>query len=145
MKPPSEALMELAARVRRLEDSATAVKERNEAALQERRRELETAIDHEVEELKKTTSEAKEAALSWWSETKGAIERQITAMRSDFEQRQTEHAQKNAERAATNADEDAALAVTLASYCLDAAEWATVRAELARAEAEKLATRSLKP
>ena len=142
MKSLSESLMDLAARVKRLEDSAAAVKERNEAALQQRREELETAIDHEVEEFKRTTAEAKEAARSWWSETKGAIEGQIAAMRADFEKRQAERVQKNAERTAQSAEEDAVVATTLAAYCLDAAEWAAVRAELARGEADKLAKTS---
>ncbi|OBG99818.1 MULTISPECIES: hypothetical protein [unclassified Mycobacterium] len=134
--------MDLAARVKRLEDSAVAVKERNEAALVQRRRELETAIEHEVEELKKTTGEAEDAARGWWSDTKGAIERQIAAMRADFEKRKADFEHKNAERAAASAEEDAAVAANLASYCVDAAEWAAVRAELARAEAEKQSVRS---
>src|SRR5271166_3650945 len=142
MKSLSESLLDLAARVKRLEDSAAAVRDRNAAALQARRRELESTIDHEVEELNMTSAEAKEAARSWWSDTKVAIERQIAAMRGDFDRRQAEFTQKNAERAAQNAEEDAVVASTLASYCLDAAEWAAVRAELARGEANELAIRS---
>jgi hypothetical protein len=142
MKLLSESLLDLPARVKRLEDSAAAVMERNEAALQERRTELEATIDREVEELEKTTAEAAEAARSWWSDTKGAIERQIAAMRADFEKRQAELAQKNADRAAAGAEEDAVVAINLASYCLDAAEWAAVRAELARGEADELTVRS---
>jgi len=59
------------------------VREQNRAALQARREELETVIDREVKEFEKTTVEAKEAAWGWWSDTKGAIERQIAAMRAD--------------------------------------------------------------
>jgi len=142
MKPLSESLMDLAARVKRLEASAAAVQERNQAALQKRRQELDTAIDREVKELDRTTAEAKEAARSWWSDTKGSIERQITAMRADFQKRQAEHKQQDAEWAAQSAEEDAAVAVSLASYCVDAAEWAVVRAELAGGEADQLAIRS---
>lgn len=139
MKPLSEALMELATRVKGLEDSARAVKDRNEAELQQRSQELETAIEHEVEQFKKTTAEVETAARSWWFDTKSAIERQVAAMRAEFEKRQAEFAHKNAERAAANAEEDAVAAINLASYCVDAAEWAAVRAELARGEAENLA------
>ncbi len=53
MKPLSESLMDLAARVKRLEDSAAAVREQNRAALQARREELETVIDREVKELRR--------------------------------------------------------------------------------------------
>jgi hypothetical protein len=142
MKPLSESLMDLAARVKRLEDSAAAVQEHNQTALHKRREELDAAIDREVKELERTTAEAKEAARSWWSDTKGSIERQITAMRADFQKRQAEHKQQNAEWAAQSAEEDAAVAATLAGYCVDAAEWAVVRAELARGEVDQLAARS---
>lgn len=142
MKPLSESLMDLAARVLRLEDSAAAAQGRNQAALQKRREELDAAIDREVKELERTTAEAKQAARSWWSDIKGAIERQITAMRADLQKRQAEHKQLNAEWAPQSAEEDSAVAVTLAGYCVDAAEWAVVRAELARGEADELAIRS---
>ncbi|MEE6134885.1 hypothetical protein SKC41_00885 [Mycobacterium sp. 050128] len=139
----SESLMDLAARVKTLEDSAAAVRDENRAALQARREELETVIDREVKEIEKTTAEAKQAARAWWSDTKGAIERQIAAMRADFEKRHAELEQKSVERAAENAEDDAVAAVTLAGYCLDAAEWAVVRAEQTRGEADELAaTRS---
>ncbi len=142
MKPLSQSLTDLAARVKQLEDSAVAVQERNQGALQKRREELDAAIDRQVKESDDTAAEAKEAARSWWSDTKGSIERQIAAMRADFEERQAEHAQHNAEGAAQAAEEDAAVAANLATYCVDAAEWAVVRAELARGEAEQLAARS---
>ena len=45
MKPLSEALMDLAARVKRLEDSAVTVREQKSAALQARREQAEGAID----------------------------------------------------------------------------------------------------
>ena len=116
---------------------------RTEPRCQARREELETVIDREVKEFEKTTAEAKEAARGWWSDTKGAIERQIAAMRAEFEKRHAELEQKSVERAAESAEDDAVAAVTLAGYCLDAAEWAVVRAEQTRGEADELAaTRS---
>ena len=142
MKTLSESLMDLAGRVKKLEDSAAAVQEKNGAALQARREELETAIEREKGDLEQATSQAKEGARSWWSDTKGSIERQIAEMRTDIEHWQAERTEKNAERAAENAEEDAVVAVTLATYCLDAAEWAPVRAELARGEADELAGKS---
>jgi hypothetical protein len=142
MKSLSESLMDLAARVKQLEDSAAAVQQHNRAALQKRHEELDAAIDRDVQEFDETTAEAKEATRSWWSDTKRSIERQIAAMRVDFENRRAEHQQHNAQGAAQAAEEDAALAVTLATYCVDAAEWAVVRAEVARGEADQLAVRS---
>jgi len=138
MQRLSDSLMDLAGRVKRLEDSAAAVREKNRAALQARRDELETAIEREVDELHEATTQAKGAARTWWSDTRTSIERQISQMRADFEKWQAEMKEKNAERAAKDAEEDAAMAVNLAAYCLDAAEWAVVRAELARGEADRL-------
>jgi hypothetical protein len=142
MKPLSESLTDLAARVKRVEDSAAAVREKNRAALQARREELDAVIEREANEFEKTMTEAREAAQTWWSDTKNAIERQIAAMRTDFQKRQAELKEKNAERAARDAEADAVAAITLAAYGLDAAEWAVVRAELARGEADELAMRS---
>ena len=142
MKSLSESLMDLAARVKQLADSAAAVQQSNRAALQKRHEELDAAIHRDVQGFDETTARAKEAARSWGSDTTGSIQRQIAAMRADFEKRRAEHQQHNAQGAAQAAEEAAALAVTLATYCVDAAEWAVVRAELARVEADQLAVRS---
>jgi hypothetical protein len=139
MKKLSESLMDLAGRVKGLEASATAVQEKNRAALQARREQLETAIEREKRDIEEATAEAKEEARSWWSDTKASIERQVAEMRGDFEKWQAGLKEKNAEQAAKDAEDDAVVAVTLATYCLDAAEWAVVRAELARGQADELA------
>ena len=66
MKPLSEALMDLAARVNRLEDSAATVREQKSAALQAHREQAEAAIDWEVKEVEQTAADAGSAAQSWW-------------------------------------------------------------------------------
>ena len=141
MKPLSESLMDLAARVKRLEDSAAAVREKNRGALQARGDQLDAAIDRQQEDFEKKTAQAKESARDWWSGTRAAIERQNAAMRADFKKRQAELERKSVERAADEAEDDAVVAVTLATYCLDVAEWAVVQAELARGAADECATR----
>jgi hypothetical protein len=138
----SEAVMDLAGRIKRVEESAAAMQQKNRAALQERREELEAAIEHEKTELEAAATQAKEAARSWWLDTKRSIEGQITEMRADFEKWQAAKKEKNAERAADAAEDDAKVAVSLAAYCLDAAEWAVVRAQLARGEADQVAAKS---
>ncbi|WP_374021366.1 hypothetical protein [Mycobacterium sp. HNNTM2301] len=142
MKKLSESLLDLAGRVKKVEDSATAVQENNREKLRARRNELEAAIEQEKIELEAAATLAKEDARSWWSDTKSSIEHQINQMRADFEKWQGDMKEKSAERAAENAEDDAVVAVNLAAYCLDAAEWAVVRAELARGEADQLAARS---
>jgi chromosome segregation ATPase len=134
MRNLSDALIDLAGRVKRVEDSAAAVQERNRAALQSRREELETAIEESKIELEAAATQAKDATRGWWSETTRSIQ-------ADFAEWQAETKKKNAERDAGDAEDDeddAVVAVRLAAYCLDAAEWAVVRAELARGEADQL-------
>jgi hypothetical protein len=128
----SDALIDLAGRVKRVEDSAAAVQEKNRAALQSRREELEAAIEQSKIGLEAAATQAKDATRGWWSETTSSIQ-------ADFAEWQAEIKEKNAERAAEDAEDDAMVAVSLAAYCLDAAEWAVVRAELARGEADQLA------
>ena len=128
MRNLSEALIDLAGRVKRVEDSAEAVQERNRAALRSRREELEAAIEQSKLDL---ATQAKDATRSWWSETTSSIQ-------ADFAEWQAEIKEKNAERVVEDAEDDAVVAVSLAAYCLDAAEWAVVRAELARGEADQL-------
>ncbi len=56
MKLLSESLRDLATRVKQLDESASAVQERNRAALQKRREKLDAAIDREIQEFDKTTA-----------------------------------------------------------------------------------------
>ena len=141
MQKLSVALLDLASRVKRVEDSAAAVEAKNRDKLEARREELEAAIDDSHIELAAAATQAKESARSKWSQAKTLIEGQVDEMRADFANWQAEIKQDRAERAAENAEYDAVAAVNLAAYCLDAAEWAVVQAELARGEADQLAAR----
>jgi chromosome segregation ATPase len=141
MQKLSATLLDLASRVKRVEDSAAAVEAKNRAKLQARRQELEAAIDESRIELAAAATQAKEATRSKWSEVKHSIEGQVDEMRADFAKWQAEIKEDSAERAAEDAEYDAVVAVNLAAYCLDAAEWAVVQAELARGEADQLAAR----
>jgi len=127
----SEALTDLAGRVKRVEDSAEAVQEKNRAALQSRREELEATIEQSTIEMEAAATHAKDATRGWWSKTTSSIQADFADWKADMKE-------TNAERAAEEAEDDAVVAVSLAAYCLDAAEWAVVRAELARGEADQL-------
>lgn len=131
MQNLSEALIDLAGRVKRVEDSAEAVQEKNRAALQSRREELEAAIEESKGELEAAATQAKDATKGWWAKTTSSIQADVANWR-------TERNEENAEWAAEDAEDDAVIAVSLAAYCLDAAEWAVVRAELLRGEADQL-------
>jgi hypothetical protein len=141
MQKLSAALLDLASRVKRVEDSAASVEAKNRAKLQARRGELEAAIDESQIELAAAATQAKESANGKWSKVKNSIEGRVDDMRSDFAKWQVEVKEDRAERAAEDAEYDAVVAVNLAAYCLDAAEWAVVQAELARGEADQLAER----
>lgn len=141
MQKLSAALLDLASRVKRVEDSAAAVEANNRAKLQARREELEAAIDESHIELAAAATHAKESANGKWSQAKTLIEGHVNDMRADFAKWQAEIKEDRAERAAEDAEYDAVVAVNLAAYCLDAAEWAVVQAELARGEADQLAAR----
>ena len=117
MKSLSEALTDLPRRVKRIEDSAAAVRERNDAALQIRCR----------------------YAASSWRPLKASLEHQVAAMRADYGDWHAHLVERNPDKAARDAEQDAATAITLASNCLDAAEWAVIRAELVRAGGDTLA------
>jgi chromosome segregation ATPase len=141
MQKLSAALLDLASRVKRVEDSAAAVEAKNRAKLQARREELEAAIDDSHVELAAAATQAKESARTKWSQAKTSNEGQVNDMRADFAKWQAEIKEDRAEQEAENAEYDAVVAVNLAAYCLDAAEWAVVQAELARGEADQLAAR----
>lgn len=100
MKPLSESLMDLAARVKQFEESSAAAREKNRAMLQSRREELGATLEHEGTEFEKTTAELRDAAMSWWSLTREALERQIGVMRADFEKWQADLKSQHQEQAA---------------------------------------------
>lgn len=146
MKPLSESLIDLAARVKHFEESSAAARERNHAALQSRRAELEAAIEREGKELEQTAREVREAAHRWWRETRGSVEHQLDVLHADLAHGEAMDKEKRTERAAQTAEDAAMAAVILARYCVNAAEWAVVRAGLARGEAEApVADRAGKP
>src|SRR4029077_6085794 len=84
MQKLSAALLDLASRVKRVEDSAAAGEAKNRTKLQARREELEAAIDESHIELAAAATQAKEAANGKWSEVKNSIEGQVNDMRADF-------------------------------------------------------------
>ncbi|MEC3957711.1 hypothetical protein VMT65_32080 [Nocardia sp. CDC153] len=104
MKPLSESLMELAAQVKRFEESSAATREANRAKLQARREELGATLQQEGHEFEKTAGDLREAASKWWADTRDALEHQISVMRADFEKWQSEVKAQRAAAAAQPAD-----------------------------------------
>ena len=82
MSQLSESLMDLAKRIQKLEDTAAETASQQLKTFQE----LKTNIKQEKSGIQKAGGKATKEAQRWWSDTKGAIERQITAMGADIDQ-----------------------------------------------------------
>jgi hypothetical protein len=139
MKPLSKSLEELAARVKVLEESATATFEADRAKLEKRRVEIDEAFKTDVGEFESAVREAADAGRTWWNDTKVSMKRPLDEVRARIENRKSEHELHHAERLAAAAEEDAAAAVELAAYFANVAEYSVIDAALARMAAEDLA------
>ena len=139
MKPLSQSLQDLAARVKVLEDSATATFQADRAELEKRRHEIDDAIKAEVGEFDSAVRDAAQAGRTWWNDTKTSMKRPLDEVRARVENRKSEHELHRALRAADAAEEDAAAAIEVADYFLDVAEYAIIDAALARMAADDLA------
>lgn len=140
MKPLSQSLEELAARVKVLEDSATATFEADRSKLENRRHEIDDAINSDVSEFDSAVREAAQAGRTWWNDTKTSMKRPLDEVRARVDKRQSEHELHRALRAADAAEEDAAAAIEVADYFLNVAEYAIIDAALARMAADDLVT-----
>ena len=139
MKPLSQSLQDLAARVKVLEDSATATFQADRAELEKRRHEIDDAIKTEVGEFDSAVRDAAQAGRTWWNDTKTSMRRPVDDVRARVENRKSEHELHRALRAAEAAEQDAAAAIEVADYFLDVAEYAIIDAALARMAADDLA------
>ena len=139
MKRMSESLDELAARIKVLEDSATATFEADRGRLEKRRHEIDEAFKTDVGEFESAVREAAKAGRTWWNETKASMKRPLDEIRARFDKRQSEHERHRALRTADAAEQDAAAAIEVAEYFLNVAEYAVIDAALARIAADDLA------
>ena len=138
MKPLSESLEELAARVkrsrtrrpprsRRIEPSSSSAATRS------------TKRSTDLGEFDSAVREAAHDGRTWWNETKASMKRPLDELRARVDKRQSEHELHRAVRAADAAEEDAAAAIEVAAYFLNVAEYAVIDATLARMAADDLA------
>jgi hypothetical protein len=139
MKPMSESSTDLAARVKKLEDTPATTAETNRtgreesiAKLRQRRQEMEDAFDSETEDLRAAVAGAGDKVRRWRTDVTAPAERRIEAMRADHAERKAEHEVERAQRAADEAEEEAAATIAIAAYCVNAAEYAVLQAPLAR-------------
>jgi hypothetical protein len=145
MKPLSQSLQDLATRVEVLEDSATATFEANRAKLEQRRGEIDDALNTELGEFDAAVREAAEAGRTKWNDTKASMKHQLDEVRARVDKRQSQHELHHALRLAETAEQDAAAAIDVAAYCLNIAEYSVIDAALARMAADDLAAATPAP
>lgn len=141
MKPLSQSLEDLAARVKVLEDSAAATFEADRTKLEKRRHEIDDAIKTDVGEFDSAVHDAAQAGRTWWNDTKTSMKRPLDEVRARVDTRQSEHELHRALRAADTSEEDASAAIEVAAYFLNVAEYAIIDATLARMAADDLAAK----
>ncbi len=139
MKPLSESLENLAARVKVLENSATSAFEADRAALEQRAQEIDEASAADFAQFESDIHKADADVHDRWTETKASLARPFEELRARHERRKAEHEIERAKRTADAAEEDAVAAVAVATYSLNVAEYAVVDATLARLAADELA------
>jgi hypothetical protein len=91
MKPLSESLEELAARVKVLEGSAAAKFVADRAKLEQRRKEIDEALTADVNEFESDVRQAADAGRTWWNEFKESMRRPLDEVRARIEKRESEH------------------------------------------------------
>jgi len=138
MKPLSEQLQDLSQRAKKIENSATAAREKNKAELERRRTQLDSDIKSTGRKIEASAAEARENIRSGWTDIRNRIDKQLADARAKLEEHKAERDLKRAENRAQAAEDDAADAIALAVYVLDQAEYAVVDAVLARANADTL-------
>ena len=138
MKPLSEQLQDLSQRAKKIENSATAARQKNRVELERRRTQLDSDIKSTGQKIEASAAEARENVRAGWADIRNRIDKQLAGARTKIEERKAERDLNRAERRAQAAEDDAADAIALAVYVLDQAEYAVVDAALARASADNL-------
>ncbi len=138
MKPLSEQLQDLAQHAKKIEDSASAARKKDQAELERRLDQLHSNIQATGQKIEASAANANENVRSGWADIKRRIDERLAAARTKIQERKAERDVNRAERRAQDAEDDAADAIAFANYVLDQAEYAVVDAVLARASADDL-------
>ena len=136
----SDQLTDLAARTKRLEDTAADTQAKNRAKLEQDREKLHTQVTNEAKQMQKSADEARSSADAWWANVATQIEMRRADLRSKIDERRAERQVDKANRNADDAEDYAEGMVAVAAYTVDAAEYAIVDAAIARSEADSLTT-----
>jgi hypothetical protein len=138
VKPLSEQLSELAARVKTAEDILAAANQKNRAALESQREQLKSSINKAKDQGKTAAAAMPDQRQSWWDKTRADVDQRFDTLRAKRDEYRAERDLKKAQNRADDAELDAADAVDFAVYMVDQAEYAVVDAVIARADADAL-------
>ena len=138
MKPLSEQLSELAARVKTAEDIVSAANAKNGAALESQREQLKSSISKAKDQAKTDAAATTDQAQSWWDKTRADVDQRFDTLRAKRDEHRAECDLKRAQNRADDAELDAADAIDFAVYMVDQAEYTVVDAVIARADADTL-------
>lgn len=130
----SDQLIKLGTQAKSLEDSASQLHAKNQAAVQARLAELRVSLDDAQVKLAAEGSEVS----AGWADLQKSVQDGFASVRKDADARRTARKVKRADRAADNAELDAADAIDFAVYALQEAEYYVLTAAQARADATEV-------
>ncbi len=134
----SDQLTELAARTKKLEDTAAANKAKSQAELEQEQEKLNAKMRSQAESMQASMDKKQADARSWWTETTKRFEQRRAEGRMKMEQMKAERKLEKAENTADYMQGIAADYVAWAVYAVDAAEYAVTDAAIARKSADEL-------
>ncbi|MCU1456599.1 MAG: hypothetical protein JWL73_691 [Actinomycetia bacterium] len=138
----SDQLSQLAARTKKLEDSAGASRQKAKGDLEQDVNSARDTAQAHAESLRKSAEARKGQISAWWDNLQRSWNENIVSIRKSVDDREAEHDVKAAQRKADQADDDAAFAIDYAYAAIDEAEYAVLDAALARVKADDLADTS---
>ncbi len=135
----SDALEQLAARARAVEQNARDIEARGRADLEAKVAEARKAADEDADQLRARDEEAYDDAQRSWNAVQQSWKEHVAHVRGRIADKKAELDVDVAEGRAKRAEDDALDAIDFAGAALDEAEYATLDAVLARKEADELA------
>jgi hypothetical protein len=133
----SDQLTKLAAQTQKLEESATALHQKNKTALRTRRQELSEDLQANAAKANAAAEESETDLKAGWADFKRTVSNRMEELKQQHTDLKAEHAVKKADREADEADDYAAECLDWATYAVQEAESAVIDAALAHADADQ--------
>jgi DNA repair exonuclease SbcCD ATPase subunit len=134
----SDQLTDLAARTKKLEDTAAATRAKNRAQLEQDRERLNSNMEAQAQRIQSSVDQAQAGAQGWWTDTTKRFEQRRAEVRAKIDQQKAERKLDRAQHNADAWDQYAADMVSWAAYAVDAAEYAVIEGAIARKAADDL-------